>query len=589
MLTAGTLYLVATAAGSLLELRLAGGADGDLSRALGAVYLTVWMPAIALVIPLAVQLFPTGRPVNRAGRVLAGLTVVTGTLTSLAWALDPLLLTGLGLADDGPLVADVPGALTTALGIGSVGGALTAVASLCVPVFRAVARPGDERLQVLWLGWAALVVLVVTVPSALTDAPPPLVLLAVPLVPLAMTVAVLRYRLYGITVVLSRTVVYLLLTGLLLGGYLLVVYGLARVVASSGTRQVLATGVVALAFAPLRAVLQRAVDRLVHGTGADPYGALAALGRRLQASLTPEEVLPSIASTVAAALRIPHVQVRAGRPGTEPLRVVEHGARAGPTVEYPLTHSGEVVGALVVTAADLPRGGPRSRLLADLVRQAGPAVHAVVLTEELATSRQRTIAALEEERVRIHRDLHDGLGPALTGVLLTTEAARNLVGDGRAAQLLDDVGGQTRTAIADVRRLVYGLHPPTLDRLGLRPALEGTVHQLAARPEGPALTLDLPGDLPRLPAPVEVAAYRIVTEALANVLRHSCAGHALARLWVEDDALHLEVCDDGPVDEPWVPGVGLSSMRERTEKLGGGFAATGSASGGRVSAWLPLG
>ncbi len=591
MLGAGTLYLVATATGTWLYQRLDAGLDGAGTRALAAVHLVVWMPAIALLVPLAVQLFPTGRPLNRAWTPVAVLTVVAGVGFSVGWALDPVLMTGLGLADDGPLVDDVPRWVRTAVSIASLAGA-SILASLLAPVVRLVRRPGEERLQVLWLVWAVVVALVVAVPSSAADVPPPLVPLVVPLVPLAMTAAVLRHRLYGITVVVNRTLVYLALTATLLLTHLAVVQGMAGVLGSAGAAQVLATAVVAVGFAPVRAVLQRAVDRWLFGSGADPYGALSDLGRRLQSSLSPEQVLPAIATTVADALKLPYVQVRAGRPGDQPLRTVELGTPTGPTAEYPLTDSGAVVGALVVAADARPRGlgGPRHELLADLVRQAGPAVHAVVLTEELQSSRERTITALEEERTRIHRDLHDGLGPALTGVVLKAEAAGNLVGTepARAAVLMADVSSQTRTAVDDVRRLVYGLRPPALDRLGLRPALEGHVDRLAARPDGPRLALELPADLPRLPAPVEVAAYRIVTEALANVLRHSGAGTARARLWVEDDSLHLEVCDDGPAGPAWVPGVGLVSMRERTEQLGGGFSAAASPSGGVVTAWLPL-
>jgi signal transduction histidine kinase len=216
-------------------------------------------------------------------------------------------------------------------------------------------------------------------------------------------------------------------------------------------------------------------------------------------------------------------------------------------------------------------------------------VHSVLLTEELHTSRRRTIAVLEEERTRIRRDLHDGLGPVLTGVVLESEAARNLIATdpARATELLTDVGEQTRSVIGEIRRLVYDLRPPVLDQQGLYPALRGYVDRLgdATRPD---VHLELPADLPRLAPEVEVAAYRIVTEALANVVRHSTAGSALARLWVEDDALHLEVCDDGSPSTGWVPGVGLTSMRERTEELGGGFAAAGTPRGGSVAAWLPL-
>jgi signal transduction histidine kinase len=217
-------------------------------------------------------------------------------------------------------------------------------------------------------------------------------------------------------------------------------------------------------------------------------------------------------------------------------------------------------------------------------------VHSVVLTEELHVSRQRTIAALEAERTRIRRDLHDGLGPTLTGVLLKAEAARTLVAPepARAQSLMTEVSEQTRSAVADIRRLVYGLRPPSLDRLGLSSALAGYVDRLSDG-GAPALRLELPDDLPRLAPDVEVAAYRIVTEALSNVVRHSTGTSAEARLWVEDDSLHLEVCDDGAAAGGWVPGVGLTSMRERTEELGGGFAAVGSAHGGLVTAWLPLG
>jgi signal transduction histidine kinase len=153
---------------------------------------------------------------------------------------------------------------------------------------------------------------------------------------------------------------------------------------------------------------------------------------------------------------------------------------------------------------------------------------------------------------------------------------------------MTEVSDQTRSAVDDIRRLVYGLRPPSLDRLGLTAALQGYVERLTAA-HAPAVHLELPGDLPRLAPEVEVAAYRIVTEALANVVRHSNGNTADARLWVEDDSLHLEVCDDGATDGGWVPGVGLTSMRERTAELGGGFAAAGSDHGGHVTAWLPLG
>lgn len=590
MLAAGSLYLVATAVGSVAYARLAGGDDGAGTRALMGVFGTVWFPAIAVLVPAAVQLFPTGRPANRFWAVWLALAVVGGVAATVSWVFDDRLFAGTGLADERPLLrGGLPGWAAVPVGLLQPLGALIVLGALLVPLFRLARRPGEERLQVLWLVWASVVVLLVNLPGQFADTPPPVPLLAIPLIPAAMTAAVLRYRLYGIRLVIDRTLVYLVLSVSLLAAYLGLVAGLSRVVATTGVREVLATALVAIAFAPLRSLLQRLVDRLVFGSAADPYGVLADLGRRLQTAMTPEQVLPTIATTLAEALRLPYVLVRAGRPGAEPLRSIEVGAPTGPTTEFPLSHRGERVGTLVVGVPDRPRvGGPRRGLLDDLVRQAGPAVHGVVLTEELDASRRRTIAALEDERTRIRRDLHDGLGPSLTGVVLKSEAARNVLTaePARAHQLMGEVSEETRAAVADVRRLVYGLRPPALDRQGLVPALRDHLARLGA---APAVQLDVPPDLPRLPPEVELAAYRIVTEALANVARHSDAGTAAARLWVDDGSLHLEVCDDGRARGEWVPGVGLTSMRERTEQLGGGFAASGSPSGGQVTAWLPLG
>jgi two-component system NarL family sensor kinase len=593
MLVAGSLYLLATAVGTVVYARLADGDTGAGTRLLLGIFATVWFPAIAVLIPAAIQLFPTGRPANRFWAAWLVATVVGGIAATVSWVFGPHLFEDSGLADTRPLLTGgLPGWLDAAVDALQPLGVFILLGFL-VPLFRLVRRPGEERTQVLWLVEAALVVLAINAPTTFLDVPPPLPLLSIPLIPLAMTAAVLKYRLYGITLVINRTLVYLVLTLSLLAGYLGVVYGLSRLISSTGAREVLATALVAVGFAPLRSLLQRLVDRLMFGLGADPYGALADLGRRLQTAMTPDRVLPTIATALTEALRLPYVLVRAGRPGAEPLRTVEVGAPTGPTTEFPLTHRGDQVGTLVVGAADRPHTpltGHRRALLDDLVRQAGPAVHGVVLTEELDASRQRTIAALEDERTRIRRDLHDGLGPALTGVALESEAARTLVtaDPPRAQALMTEISEQTRAALGEVRRLVYGLRPPSLDTLGLRPALESYVERLDRDGAGAAVQLDLPPDLPRLDPDVEVAAYRIVTEALANVVRHSGAATAQVRLWVEDRSLHLEVCDDGGTDDGWQPGVGLTSMRERTEQLGGGFAARGSPDGGRVSAWLPL-
>ena len=230
---------------------------------------------------------------------------------------------------------------------------------------------------------------------------------------------------------------------------------------------------------------------------------------------------------------------------------------------------------------------------------AGPlavALHATALSAALQQSRVSIVAAREEERRRLRRDLHDGLGPALTGIAFKADAARNALpaGPARASELLGALRADTTAAITDIRRLVNGLRPPALDDLGLIGSLRQQTDRLAQRPDGSsvAVCLNTPEPLPALPAAVEVAAYRIITEAMTNAARHSGATRIDVLLAVaEGDGLRIEVRDDGHVPGPgWQPGFGLTSMRERAAELGGTCqAGPDPAGGGRVIAALPLG
>ena len=355
-----------------------------------------------------------------------------------------------------------------------------------------------------------------------------------------------------------------------------------------------ATGVAAVLFQPLRQRLQRGVNRLLYGERDDPYAVLARLGRRLEATLTPDAVLPTIVQTVREALRLPYVALRlAAEPADDPPAAAAAGAPARATLRLPLVYQHEPVGELLLA----PRGpgAPFSptdrRLLDDLSRQAGVAVHAVRLTAALRRSRARLVAAREEERRRLRRDLHDGLGPALAGMTLQTDAARDLsaTDPARADALLADLTEQLQAATADVRRLVDALRPPALDELGLVGALRAQAarHELGRT----RITVVAPGALPPLPAAVEVAAYRIAQEALTNVLRHAAAPRAVVALRYDAPAacLTVEVTDDGRGLPPDLrPGVGLASMRERAEELGGRCAVGALPAGGtRVRAELP--
>jgi two-component system NarL family sensor kinase len=269
------------------------------------------------------------------------------------------------------------------------------------------------------------------------------------------------------------------------------------------------------------------------------------------------------------------------------------GQPGGPSESVALEHGGRQVGVLVVgvRSGEDALGVADRRLLELLAAPVAVALHAVLLSQELQRSRERLVAAREEERRRLRRDLHDGLGPVLTAVTLKADAARSALAMApeRADGLLAGLRGDAKQALGDLRRVVYDLRPAALDELGLLGALRQQVDRFDR--DRVATTLQAPQVLPPLPAAVEVAALRIVTEALTNIARHAQARHATVTLAV-DGALGIEVCDDGAhptgVEQGWRPGVGLVSMAERAAEVGGTLQAGPTPTGGRVQARLPL-
>jgi signal transduction histidine kinase len=396
-------------------------------------------------------------------------------------------------------------------------------------------------------------------------------------VPVTLGLAILRYRLWDIDVVINRSLVYGALTFGLLGLYIALVDGVGAVMPGSGRLPIslLATALIAVLFAPLRGRLQSGVNRLMYGERDDPYRVLTRLGERFGAALEPEAVLPTIAETVAQAMRSPHAAIT-----LEPAGTPEPGARRGAfgaaPLGLPLEYQGKMVGELLVA----PRGPGEEfspadrRLLGDLARQIGPAAHAVRLTADLQRSRERLVTAREEERRRLRRDLHDGLGPQLAALTLKIETIRNrFAHDAELDVALVDLTARTQAALSDIRRLVYGLRPPALDELGLLSAIGQTAAQYSRPGDGELrVTVDAPESLPPLPAAVEVAAYRIAEEALTNVVRHAsaCTCRLSVSLDGERNLLRLQVVDDGRgLSAHFRAGVGLVSMRERAEELGG--------------------
>ena len=438
-----------------------------------------------------------------------------------------------------------------------------------------------------------------------------IIYLGVLLIPLSIGIAILRHHLFDIDLLINRTLVYGALTVSVVGIYVLVVGYLGASFHMAGGQgnlalSVLATGLVALLFQPLRNRLQRGVNRLMYGERDDPYTVLSRLGRRLKMSLTPEAVLPTVVTTVREVLKLPYVAIylKQGHDGNKvvaesasPSLRAEGGRIRVPGMEreglcVPLIHQGETLGYIVL--------GPRApneafsstdlRLLDDLAPQVGAAVHAVRLTADLQRSREQLILAREEERRRLRRDLHDGLGPTLASLVQLLDTARVLIArdPDAAVALLDDLKGQVKATIADIRRLVYALRPPVLDELGLASAIGEHIGHYN-QPNGLQVSIDAPDHMPSLPAAVEVAAYHIALEAVTNVARHARAQTCHIRLLLAD-GLCLEITDDGdglPAD--FHAGVGLTSMRERAAELGGECRIEpGETHGTRVWARLPL-
>lgn len=435
----------------------------------------------------------------------------------------------------------------------------------------------------------------------------------------SLAIAVLRYRLFDIDLILNRTLVYGGLSAFVVGMYVLSVGAFGALFHSAeGSSNLfislLATAALAILFQPLRERLQRAVNRLTYGKRDDPYAVISHLGQRLEATLAPDAVLPTIVESVATALKLPYAAIELttndGRLTTQvhfPMSIIRSPSSV---VRLPLTYQHETLGELIVA----PRVGEGKlsdadlRLLNDLARQAGVAAHAVRLTadlqrltEDLQHSRERLVVAREEERRRLRRDLHDGLGPTLAALALSASAVRDLISTDpdAAAELTTELQSEIRGTVGEIRRLVYALRPPALDELGLVAAIRESASQAgghvraADMQNGLRVTVEAPDALPLLPAAVEVAAFRIAQEALTNVVRHAHARNCAISISLNGarpSQLKLEILDDGvglPAEHH--AGVGLLSMRERAEELGGTFAIENTPNGGtHVVARLPI-
>ena len=538
---------------------------------------SLWIPALVLPLTLLPVLYPDGilpRPwwrwVNRAaivGMVLATLVAATDA----AAARDDIA--------GGRPIATLPPGIAMALGVAAgVLLAVTTVLSIGGLFGRIWAAERPQRQQMLWLITTALI----AVPALFLTQGHWLFALALALVPLAVAVGVLRYQLLGIEIAVRRILVYGLLTAIVVGIYAGVSAFVSAVVPTGPEPKVIAAAAVAIALSPVRDRLQRLVDRLVYGARHDPLSAVREVGAHVATMIG--DPLAGVARAVADAVRSSvAIEDAAGTVLTTTGEII------GRTVVRTLSVGGAPVGELVIALppGESALGAADERLVDALAVPVAIVVHASRLNADLTVARARLMEATATERARIRADLHDGLGPSLAGVALGLQAVQQSVATRpeRAAAIVARLHTEVESAIEDVRRIIDALAPVALDGRPLDVAIRDRV---AAASLASGLIFDIGvTDLPELDAEVAAAAYRIADEAIANVLRHAQATHCVVRVSAAED-LRIEVHDDGRgYVAPRPGGIGLFSMRQRAERLGGCFEASGDG-GGHIVVRLPL-
>jgi two-component system, NarL family, sensor kinase len=562
-----------------------------------------WVAAFVPAFTVLLVIFPNGRPVSAFGRRL----VIAG------WTATVLLSTGFALADKSysDVLAGEQNPITRgrwqdAVGAVLIVGAVLALACLLCVLVHTVRRLRNavtpEREQ---LAWMVATVLPVFVGSFVASSFVALVLNA--LSPIGIAVGILKYRLFDIKIVLRRGLVYGLLTMFVVVVYAGVVAGLTELVPHGVVPSVLAAASVALLVRPVYDLLQGSMGRLVYGDRDDPVRALTRIGEGMRAGAgAPSDddsgLLP-LARAVSASLRSPYAAL--ATPDGDVLCVFGD-PRGLPLYHVALEFGGQPVGRLTVggRSSREPLRRPDQALIQALAGPVATAVHAVTLADELRSSRERLIDAREVERQRIRQDLHDGLGPSLSGVALGLEAARTAAASDpeRLMDLLAVLHDEVDETVSEVRRVIDDLGPAALGGVGLVNAVRAHAEAVSAR-AGLEVIVEGPDQIEHVPPPIEVAAYRIVLEAVTNAVRHAHAGQIRIEVRVAAAELVVSVEDDGVgIRAEHTPGVGLASMRRRAESVGGSLAIVAGhrsdqlseatptpGEGTRVVARLPLG
>ncbi|MGH2629641.1 MAG: histidine kinase [Actinomycetota bacterium] len=588
----------------------------------------LWLPIMGGLALLAV-LFPTGRVPGPRWRFLPWTLGTAMALAALGTALNPSPFEDLGLdvTLSSPFGVEALGRVPEILG----GAGAVVVVFLSVPaaiaalVLRYRRSTGEERQQIRWLAYVAATLVVVVVAGIVTalvmgpsyDGSPAADLFFIVAfaligigVPVAMGVAVLKYRLYELDVVVKKTIVFGVLVVLLMAvsvGTLLALSSPLTDLAPDETQAVGLTGlIVGLSVWPLWRLARRIADRIVYGGRATPYEVLTEFSERVGETYSTEDVLPRMAQLLgeATGALVARVWVRVGselRPAqtwpvdadrVDPIRLPDdtlpdfHATLGEHGIE--VRHQGELLGALSVQmAASDPMGAGRQRIVHDLASQAGLVLRNVRLIEELRESRRRIVAAQDDRRKKLERDIHDGAQQQLVALSVKARLAGGLAAKdpARTEEMLEDLQHDLTEALENLRDLARGIYPPLLADRGLSAALEAQ-----ARKSPTPVRVDADG-VGRFPPETETTVYFSVLEALQNVAKYAHATSATVRLVVGDRALHFEVADDGRgFDATGTSfGTGLLGIVDRLSALGGEVEiASTPGSGTTVRGRLPI-
>jgi signal transduction histidine kinase len=565
------------------------------------------MPGVAaMTIPMLFLLFPTGKPPSRRWNWVGWLWL-TGAVLSLAWL---FLRPGEIYGEHGHFTIHNP------IGIPFIedlrfllfqNGTLFLFASAVVSIVSLVVRyrrsRGEERQQIKWLAFVGDVALGLFVTmnaltlvgagegSFLLDAMwLSFVLVLAAGIPVATGLAIFRYRLYDVDVVISKTIVYAGLALFITAAYIAIVVGVGALLGSGRsdtTLQIVATAAVAIAFQPARQRIQHVANRLVYGKRATPYEVMAAFGHRMAVVPSVDDVLPDMAESAARGVGASAARVTLvlGDGGARSVTWPAGESIGEPTFSLPVGHGGERIGEIaIVKPANEPLRPAERSLLEDLAANAGPALHNVLLasdleakanelaiqTREIERSRQRLVTARDAQRRRLERELRDGVGTELADIRdeIGSDAERVSAEPGLVERSLDELGARANVALEELRDVARGIFPPLLIDRGLGAALDAL-----ARKAGPATTVSIqPAVLAgRFDPASENAVYFCCVQAVQNAQRHAPGANVTIEIGTDEEALAFVVRDDGPGFDPALMEAreGMQIMTDRVAALGG--------------------